>query len=183
MESSKFLSLSANQNDDAAEGTNDNNLVDVQVQGEYECDICKMIFHELTEYARHRKFHRETLTGYQRWPRLTDGAIMKDGKYGCQFCPKVFDTKVTYSRHLRPNGTHSAEINMLTEMNVPIQVEPIAGIAYYGMDPTTGVRDEAADSRVQDKAAFDEVSARDKDDEDDELGNLRLLSEVSVREE
>nr|GMC50603.1 hypothetical protein Saspl_034788 [Ipomoea batatas] len=173
MESSKFLSLSANQNDDAAEGTNDNNLVDVQVQGEYECDICKMIFHELTEYARHRKFHRETLTGYQRWPRFTDGAIMKDG---CQFCPKVFDTKVTYSRHLRPNGTHSAEINMLTEMNVPIEVEPIAGIAYFGMDPTTGVRDEA-DSRVQDKAAFDEQ------DEDDELGNLRLLSEVSVREE
>nr|GMD10036.1 methyl-cpg-binding domain-containing protein 8 [Ipomoea batatas]GMD11205.1 methyl-cpg-binding domain-containing protein 8 [Ipomoea batatas] len=181
MESSKFLSLSANQNDDAAEilseGTNDNNLVDVQVQGEYECDICKMIFHELTEYAQHRKFHRETLTGYQRWPRgLTDGAIIKDGKYGCQFCPKVFDTKVSYSRHLRPNGTHSAEINMLTEMNVPIEVEPIAGIAYYGMDPTSGVRDEA-DSRVQDKAAFDEQ------DEDDELGNLRLLSEVSVREE
>nr|GMD08835.1 methyl-cpg-binding domain-containing protein 8 [Ipomoea batatas] len=166
MESSKFLSLSANQNDDAAEGTNDNNLmtndnnlVDVQVQGDYECDICKMSFDKLTEYARHRKFHRETLTGYQKRPRFTDGAIMKDGKYGCQFCPKVFDTKVTYSHHLRPNGTHSAEINMLTEMNVPIEVEPIAGIAYYGMDPTSGVRDEA-DSRVQDKAAFDEVSLR-----------------------
>lgn len=35
----------------------DDDLVDIQIRGEYDCHICNMRFNELTDYVEHRRLH------------------------------------------------------------------------------------------------------------------------------
>nr|GMD02809.1 uncharacterized protein LOC109167102 [Ipomoea batatas] len=157
------------------EGT-DNQAGGVQIHDRYYCEFCKIGFNERTEFARHRRFHRKTRSGgYRNRPPLTDGMIMKDGKYGCQFCPKVFDRLTSYTGHV---GIHLRR--NLKFSSTAIEAAPMAAHTYYGKDPR-GARVRLrprAYSRVSNLRFLSEILMRD---EEEELANLRLLSEVSER--
>nr|GMD08834.1 uncharacterized protein LOC109167102 [Ipomoea batatas] len=192
------------------EGT-DNPAGGVQIHDRYYCEFCKIGFNERTEFARHRRFHRKTRSGgyrnrppltdgmimkdgkygcqfcpkvfdrktrsggYRNRPPLTDGMIMKDGKYGCQFCPKVFDRLTSYTGHV---GIHVRR--NLKCSSTSIEAAPMAANTYYGKD-LRGARVRLrprAYSRVDNLRLLSEISMRD---EEEELANLRLLSEVLGR--